>query len=54
MKKMFLAAALAASMCVPVYANFDDNSDASIYFACLECNLGYEYTLFNGGKNVLF
>ncbi|MBR1976461.1 MAG: LPS export ABC transporter periplasmic protein LptC [Phascolarctobacterium sp.] len=31
MKKMFLAAALAVGMCVPVYANFDDNSDASIY-----------------------
>ena len=31
MKKMFLAAALAASMCVPAYASFDDNSDASIY-----------------------
>ncbi len=28
---MFLATALAVRMCVPVYANFDDNSDASIY-----------------------
>ncbi len=33
MKKMFLAAALAASVCVPVYASQFDNSDASIYAA---------------------
>ena len=25
MRKMFLAAALAASVCVPVYANFNDS-----------------------------
>ena len=31
MKKIFLASALAASLCVPAYANFDDNSDASVY-----------------------
>ena len=34
MKKMFLAAALAASVCVPVYASHYENSGESVFDAC--------------------